>query len=1154
MRLLLIVGTTMLAFALVIFAGQSTNRRQSRDLTELESRLVPRLEVGPRLEAEFERLRQSFKDAVAAQDPEALEAAAAHKQKLYDGITAAGRAIDPAEAAHLRRAIESYYALAYDVSKRLIGGESGEALPDAIAEMQTMQEQVSAVLQRATRLDRRQLAEGFAVVSRANDHGRRLQLAIGFAALGVVIVLSLWSSRSMLRGLARLSRGFERFGAGDFSQPIPVNSRDELGSVAADANQMAESLRRHGEERDRSEWIKAGQVSLSEELRGEPTQAEACARALTFLVQRVGAMAGALYLRGEDGVLRLASHYGLTLESEARPRESFRIGEGLVGRAATKPELLVIDEPPQDYLRIRSGLGEGSARSLVFLTLSRLEKVVGVVELALFVPCSAAKQEFLNAVRDSIAVTLEVASSRAALRELLEETRQQAERLTIQEEELRENNQELQVQQEGLREANTELEAQRQALKQRNTELEQVRGAIQQKAEELAKVSAYKSQFLANMSHELRTPLNSMLLLSNLLWRNETATLTEKQVEYASTIHSAGKDLLGLINQLLDLAKIEAGREELQIESVPLETLAAHVRRVFAALAADKGLTLVVETEAGLPASIATDRQRLERILINLVGNALKFTERGEVALRILRPPLDVRFKKPDLVRDKCIAFAVSDTGIGIASEAQERVFAPFEQIDSRSDRRYGGTGLGLAIARESAQLLGGELQLESVPDKGSTFTVYVPEEGRQMAAMAQDGARAQSDHAARAVPDDRASLTPLQAHLLVIEDDAIFAEQLVDIIHGRRLKALVAKTGEEGIQLARQHRPQGIILDVRLPDIDGWTVMERLREDPATKDIAVHFMSAIDAPERAFALGAAGYTTKPAALDDLANVVEALAPSSVQSGRILVIEDSSSDAESILQLLRAATIEARHVTSAAHAIDALKAERFRVVILDLGLPGMDGVGLLEALKSQDAAEVPPVIVYTGRQLSKEETRRIEPFAAAVILKDGHSEHRLLDEVRLFVQHVGDALPKNERPAAKQRTPDVSLSGKRILVADDDMRTVYAVSALLRGKGAEVLTADTGRDALKVLDRNPDVDGILMDIMMPEMDGYEAMRQLRQQPRFAALPVIALTAKAMADEEQRCLGAGATQYLAKPVDSELLLASLQRCLNAPIKQ
>jgi CheY-like chemotaxis protein len=546
-----------------------------------------------------------------------------------------------------------------------------------------------------------------------------------------------------------------------------------------------------------------------------------------------------------------------------------------------------------------------------------------------------------------------------------------------------------------------------------------------------------------------------------------------------------------------------------------------------------------------VPSAIVTDKSRLERILTNLLGNALKFTERGGVRLVVARPAAAVVVAAGRLEPNRAVAFHVIDTGIGIPENARERIFAPFEQAEGQTARRFGGTGLGLSISLESARLLGGELALTSEVGAGSTFICTLPVELRGHVPVRRPQPSIGPRENGRPVTDDREKLRPSEPCLLIVEDDPVFAEQLLDIIHARRFKALLAQSGEEALRLARQNRPHGIVLDVKLPDIDGWTVMERLRHDAVTRSIPVHFISAVDSPERALALGAVGYLTKPAMRGELFSVVQTLMrAANDDSRRVLVIEDNVLEGESLLAMLGAEGLDAAHVQDAKSALEALDAGGFGCVVLDLGLPDMDGLGLLETIRARHAGSAPPVLVHTGRSLTRDETRRIEAYAEAIVLKDGSSSQRLLDEIRMFVQRVHDDLPRDAEPRRAPRLPDVNLAGTKILLADDDMRTVYALSALLRGKGANVIVAETGREALDVLAQNPDVSGVLMDVMMPEMDGYEAMRRLRKEPRFAKLPVLALTAKAMKGERERCIDAGASDYLTKPVEPERLLAVL----------
>ena len=1149
-RLLLIVSTAALALLVMLVGSAVIAAQQNRDLQDVEQRLVPKLELGPKLQGEFDRLRQSMQDAIAAQDAPALEATLSIRNAIFELIASTPGVIDASDAALLRWTVHDYFETAQDVSRRMLAGETGENLVDEIARMQDQQAKVSALIKRTTGLSKSELSASFTTIGSANRRADRFRFAIGLCGLGLVLVLSLSASTSLLRALRHLSEGFSRFATGDFQQPVPTTGLEELGRLAREANQMAGNLQKLAAQRDRDDWLKESQAALSDEMRGDIEPAQLAERAVRCLARRTGAVAAALYLL-EDGGLSLRGSYGaqdVPPFAALDPLQVSERGEGLLVEALRTDRLFVVDQVPDGYLKVQSGLGAASATTLVFLPLSRGEETVGVLELALFKAASDELRELLRSVQEMLVIGFQAASSRRALREALERSQRQAERLGAQEEELRANNQELQSQHEELRVANSELEAQRGILSQQNAELEEARKRLQQKAEELTKMSTYKSQFLANMSHELRTPLNSMLLLSHLLAQNEAGNLSEKQVDYCKTIHSAGGDLLTLINQVLDLAKIEAGKQELQLETVDLEHFASHARRVFEPLANEKGLELEITIAAGLPERMTTDPKRVERIVTNLLGNAIKFTERGQVALRIERPAPGTSFVRADLSAETCVAFSVSDTGIGIARDAQERVFAPFEQIESHSSRRYAGTGLGLAISRESAAILGGELQLESEPNRGSTFTCYVPENTARESRSEPRASRSP------AVADDRLQLRPDAPHLLVIEDDAVLAEQLVDIIRSRRLSVLVAATGADGIRLAQEHRPQGIILDVNLPDTDGWQVMERLRAHPDTREIPVHFVTGVDSPERALALGAVGYLLKPASHAELGLAVRALIPgTNGRARRVLVVEDSALEGDSLCELLRKESFEALRVGSAGEALDALEKSQFGCMVLDLGLPDMDGLAVLETLRARASADAPRVIVHTGRALNKRETQQLEAYAEAVVLKEGNSSTRLLEEIRLFVSHVKD----NLSPGARSRIQppsniDVSFSGKTLLIAEDDMRTVYALTALLTGKGATVLVADTGREALLQLDEHRDIDAVLMDIMMPEMDGYEATRRLRSDERFRTVPVIALTAKAMKGERERCLEAGASDYLTKPIDSEQLLTTLQKWLHGGV--
>jgi len=1136
-KLFAIFGAALLALISVLVVSAVMGVRQNRELDDVQSRLVPRTELGPRVESEFERLARSMQDAVAAQDPAALEATLERKAALFELIGHAGAALDPPAAASLRWAIQDYYLTAHDVSQRMIAGEAGDELLQAVARMQTQQRAASALIKKTTSVDRSELSRAFGEVRDTNLKADRLRLAITGSGILLVALLAFWGGGGVLQALGHLSSGLARFGTGNFAEPIPIASQDELSAIAEQANQMAANLARLSAAREQEDWLKAGLAGLSEQLRGELDPTAVAERSLGFLAEHVGALAGAMYVREDDGSLVLqASHAGGKSSRTAGVGDRFAEGEGLVGQALVSGELTLIDELPADYLKIKSGLGEAQPKQLLLLPLVHFGRKSGALELALLKSLSTPARELLLAARAQLVIAIQAARAGAARQQLLLETQAQAERLTAQEEELRLNNQELLAQQEELRRANHELEHQRVELAGRNTDLEHARGVLAEKADELNRVSSYKSQFLANMSHELRTPLNSMLLLSHLLSENEAGNITPKQVEHLRTIHSAGQDLLSLINEVLDLSKIEAGKQDVTLESVDVGHFVGFVRRLFEASIAQKGLNLVTHVDAGAPKLLVTDRQRVERILLNLIGNALKFTERAQITLWIGRPSRE----SAGLTADEAIAFAVSDTGVGIPESAVERVFAPFEQVQGQANRGHAGTGLGLPIARESARLLGGDLRLETSSNAGSTFVCVLPTRARTPS----------SPHASlagqRPVDDDAGRLAPDEPHLLIIEDDNVLAEQLVEIAHARRLKVVVVNTGREGLRLAAQGKTLGIILDVRLPDVDGWSVMERLKLDPQTRSIPVHFVSGVDAPHRGLALGAVGYLVKPASHAELASMVRTLAPSKQSGQAILIVEDDADQGAALLTVLEQDGFAAKHVQTAGAALAALRGGLFGCVILDLGLPDMDGVGVLEALRQQPDLGAPRVVIHTGRALSKQETRELEAYSEAVVLKNGSSAERLLEEARLFVRHVTTRASITQQPLATRH--DISLRGIKLLLAEDDMRTVYSLSALLRSRGADVITAETGKEALEALARHADIRAVLMDVMMPEMDGYEAMRRLRQEPRLAALPVIALTAKAMKGERERCIEAGASDYLPKPIDGDQLLVTLRTWL------
>lgn len=1146
LKVVLLLGTALLSLVLMIVGSEIIASQVRSELDHVEARLVPRAKLAVELEASFVELTRALQDAVSAQDMEGLAAAKKIRDDLLKMIDEAGPALETVDAVALRTALEAYFDTAHRVSVMLISGGAGEQALPAISEMQEKQRIAERLIRNSTSVGQHEMDRAFSGVQRASSRASRFRMATGAIAVLIMMGLWFWASRQMLRSLGGLSEGLNKFATGTFDQPIAITSQDELGDVTRDANAMAKNLQRLAAERNDSDWLQAGHVELSTALRGNQTLEEVVTRAMSCLVQRVEALAGALYLKNEAGVLVRMGSYADLREGEVAKavdigRDGFGPGEGLVGQAGVDGQFRVVLDPPSGYFDVVSGLGRAAPQTLVLFPLKAGQDTLAVVELALFHELSARCRQYLESIEDALVVALQAARARAKVDRLLGETREQADRLAQQEEELRLNNQELSAQQEELRLANVELEKKQEELTERNSALDRARAREQEKAEELSRVSLYKSQFLANMSHELRTPLNSMLLLSHLLAENTSQNLTTKQVEHCATIHSAGQELLELINQVLDLAKIEAGKQEVDVATVPLKPLVEKLKRMFEPLAADKGLSFDVELVSEGPQEIHTDRSRLERILINLLGNAIKFTEQGRVSLVVGAPARGTTFERDDLQADDAVVFTVSDTGIGIAQTELARVFSPFEQVEATSARRYEGSGLGLAIARESALLLGGELRAESEVGRGSVFTCYLPRgtEPRHV------HARGELEHA-RPVSHVTAPGEVLPNLILVIEDDPLLAEQLTEVITDRGFEAVVVGTGKQGLEVARKRRPRGIVLDVKLPDIDGWTVMERLQGSPATRGIPVHFLSALDAPESGLGRGAIGYLTKPASRQELTELIETLAPAKRNGpSKVLVVEDNVPEGQSIVALLEHERFEADHVTSAEAALEALGRQSYGCIVLDLGLQEMDGLQLLEVLQNKPEFIGTGVVVHTGRSLTRKETNRLQAYSQAIVMKDGSSSTRLLEEIRLFIHHVRERFPRKEtkRPDAAIQT---TLSGLRLLLVEDDMRTVYSLSALLQSRGCEVLVAENGREALEVLKVQPAVACVLMDIMMPEMDGYETMRHLRESDSFRDLPIIVLTAKAMVGERERCIEAGASDYLSKPVDGDALFAALER--------
>ncbi|MGH3001410.1 MAG: response regulator, partial [Gaiellaceae bacterium] len=714
-----------------------------------------------------------------------------------------------------------------------------------------------------------------------------------------------------------------------------------------------------------------------------------------------------------------------------------------------------------------------------------------------------------------------------------------------------------------LEEKATLLAEQNARIEQKNTEVETARAELEEQAAELALSSKYKSEFLANMSHELRTPLNSLLILAKLLSDNHEETLTEKQIEFAQTIYNAGSDLLELINDILDLSKVEAGKMDVNAQPVEPAAIADFVERNFRPLADARSLDFATTLGDGLPESIVTDEQRLQQVIKNLLSNALKFTESGSVSLSISAAPDGVRFGEETLRSSaSVVAFAVADTGIGIAEDKLKLIFEAFQQADGTTSRRYGGTGLGLSISREIARLLGGEIHVASEPGVGSTFVLYLPERApehvpappspRPAAAGLPELEATLLLAAGPSVPDDRDEIADGDRVVLIVEDDADFASTELEMARGRGFKGIVATRGDEGLALAHEYRPDAIILDLRLPVRDGWQVLDHLKRHPETRHIPVHIVSGgveDRSVQEALRAGAVAVLSKPVAHDVLdAEYARILEFADRGTRRLLVVDDDEDQRSAIVELIGGdEDVEITSVGSSEAALEALDSDtRFDCMVLDLKLPKMSGFTLLERVKTDERFRGLPVIVYTGRDLTRREETRLKKYAETVIVKDVRSPERLLDETALFLHRVESHLPAEKRRILEQlHSTDEIFKGKRVLIADDDVRNVFALASVLERQGMEVRFAENGNEAVASLHADPAIDIVLMDIMMPELDGYEAIRRIREESRFAALPVISLTAKAMRGDREKSIASGASDYITKPVDTDQLLSLMR---------
>lgn len=1077
-------------------------------------------------------------------------------------------------------------------------------------------------------LSRYQDQEIDAEIKSANEaYTRAVQITTSMMVAGLLLALGviLWVLPSITRGLNTVSMMITSFGKGRYKtiQRIQIKSTDEIGQIASvfkdvsnDLQEKQEIEKAYVQAQQDQNWMSSNIARVPELLRGIGSIRQISQMFISEFTPVLGAQLGVVYLIDEEkhpDELRRYGSYAFEENGELG-REVYRVGEGLIGQAALDMSPIVLDHTPDHYVSIGSASGSSRAAGIMIYPVVFEDELIGVVELASFEGFSELHKQLFAQLIMNLGVILNNVRRRLRVEELLresqaltEELQVQSEELQTQQEELRRSNENLeeqtgalkkseellQRQQEELEHFNTELIAKTRALEEqvreveeKNDEIEKTKTQLEQQAMQLSMTSKYKSEFLANMSHELRTPLNSLLILSQLLSENKDGNLSSKQQEYAQTIYMSGADLLKMIDEILDLSKVDAGKMDINYEMVRMDELTSFVTQNFGPMANKKELDLHIDFDTSLPDWVYTDSHRVKQILRNLLSNAFKFTNRGSVTL-------NARRMKPDELpgylntNQDYLGFSIKDTGIGIPSDKTDLIFEAFQQVDGTTSRKYGGTGLGLSISRELARLLGGAIQVESSEGVGSTFTLFLPdnheeaelaeEEATREAAVSSEPYQEQqsytaaerSSHQSILAPDpDRSRvshLTPArhseQARikddlehlmegdktLLIIEDDVKFAQILMDMARGRGFKALVALQGDTGLEMAREYLPDAIILDIQLPVMDGWTILGELKSSSVTRHIPVHVISVVDDMKQGLMMGAIAYLKKPSSKDSLDKAFSHIESYTAnQLKRLLIVEDDEIQRKAIIELIGHDDVAITAVSTGQEALNELHSQRYDCMVLDLMLTDMTGFELLDQIRDDEYLNDLPIIIYTGKELDSKEELKLRKYAESIIIKDVKSPERLLDETTLFLHRVEANLPEDKRRILqKLHNKETLFEGKKILLVDDDIRNVFALSSVLEGYRMDVTFAENGREALEALENNPEFDLVLMDMMMPEMDGYEAMTRIRQNPRFEKLPIIALTAKAMKEDRSKCIEAGASDYVKKPIQTDQLLSLMR---------
>lgn len=988
----------------------------------------------------------------------------------------------------------------------------------------------------------------------------------------------------MIGVIKEYAKAADAIGKGTYDSVLQVRGSDDVLGIAL--KRMQDSLILLAKENADRTWLLNGASQLNDRMRGEKTELELSQEIINFLTDYLKAQIGTVYLY-ENEKLKLSGTYAF--HHRKKNDNEIAIGQGLVGQAALEKKPIIFENVPNDYVKINSALGSVAPRNIIVYPFFYEMELKGVFEIGFAKDVlDELPMQLLNLVSENVGIVFHATQARTRMKELLEVTQQQAEELEVQQEELRQSNEELQSKTNMLLESESELKAQQEELQQLNEELEEKANLleeqkerlemanveVQMKARELEVTSKYKSEFLANMSHELRTPLNSILILSQLMTENRSKNLSEKEIQFAQNINSSGNDLLNLINEILDLSKVEAGKIELELVHVAIDDLTNSIRSTFTELARNKTIDFDIIYQKEKTNNLETDVQRLEQILRNLLSNAFKFTSKGgKVTLDIDTGAPAKALRNPKLRRlNKVITFSVKDTGIGIPEDKLGIIFEAFQQADGTTRRKYGGTGLGLSISRELANALGGEITLESEEGKGSTFTLHLPldfdadialpgekkvdvkkasehkpEPVHALAESVHVALKADNQHVTPEIEDDRHSLIENDKVVLIIEDDPLFAQLLLDFVRERNYKGIIAQQGNTGLSLARQFKPDAILLDMTLPVVDGTEVLRQLKNEPELRHIPVQIISGYDRRKEGMELGAFDFIMKPLSKNDFQDIFDRLEEfMSKKMKKLLIVEDNKEQSQAIQELVGEEDVKLYTAFSGKQALELLHEDNFDCAIVDLGLPDMSGFELLEKIKSDNAIKRVPIIIYTARDLTKEEAAKLNRLASTVVLKTASSRERLLDETTLFLHRVESRLPEEKQQILRKlHRADEILKNKKVLVVDDDIRNIYSLTNVLEDEGMRYVTAENGKIALKTLQEHPDIDIVLMDVMMPEMDGYEATQEIRKMSAFQKLPIVALTAKAMKGDREKCLEVGMSDYIAKPVNVEQLLSLMR---------